>query len=66
MSWNREGKKLLISYNGDIVSGVVTESRVTYGNVVKHYVALSKPWTSRSGEVRTEISIKDDQILSVL
>ena len=53
MSWNKEGKQITATYQGQQVTGTVESSRVKYGaGKVEHLLILDQP---RSEEHTSEL-----------
>ena len=65
MGWNKEGSTIIADYLGQLVYGVVLESRVKYGGKVQHTlnldVPVQLPWQS---EPTTRVLVDEDHVVS--
>jgi len=62
MSWILEGLRVKGEYLGEfLVSGIVKESRVTFGGNVNHTVALDEPITVY-GSIRDVVVLKHNEL----
>lgn len=64
--WDLTGKQVIVNYVDTFeVSGVVRESRITYGGVVRHYINLDVP-VKVFGSERDSVVVDANQILDIL
>lgn len=65
MGWNKDGSTVKANYLGELVVGVVLESRVKYGGKVQYRVKLDEPVQLRWRSEPTDILLIDaDEILT--
>ena len=64
MSWNKEGKQITATYQGQRVAGTVESSRVTYGaGKVEHLLILDRPIQLRwRTEPTDRLLIDEDEV----
>lgn len=64
--WDLTGKQVIVNYVDTFkVSGVVRESRITYGGVVRHYINLDVP-VKVFGSERDSVVVDANQVLEIL
>jgi len=63
MSWNKEGKQITATYQGQQVTGTVESSRVKYGGKVEHLLILDRPIQLRwRSEPADRLLIDEDEV----
>jgi hypothetical protein len=64
MSWVLDGQKIKANYLGEVVSGMVVDSRVKYGGKVQYTVNLDKPVQFRwRSEPTDRVLIDSDELI---
>jgi len=66
MGWNKDGSTIKADYLGNVVTGVVTESRVKYGGKVQYTVKMEEPvfFRWRGSEPVYTVLIDDDEVIA--
>lgn len=65
MAWIKDGKNIVATYLGELVTGTVESSRVKYGGKVQYTIVLDKPVQFRwRSEPSTRLLIDGDEIVS--
>jgi hypothetical protein len=66
MGWIRDGERVAGKYCGELIQGVVLESRVKYGGKVQLTVLLDKPIQLRwRTEPTNRVLVDTDQVVTV-
>jgi hypothetical protein len=66
MGWCKNGSTIKADYLGNVVTGVVTESRVKYGGKVQYTVEMEEPvfFRWRGNEPVYRVLICEDNVIS--
>jgi hypothetical protein len=65
MGWCKNGSTIKADYLGNVVVGIVTESRVKYGGKVQYTVKMEEPvfFRWRGNEPVYTVLIDDDEVI---